>query len=58
MTKQDAITAPVAIGALAWPQMYETFEWIALEAQLILPVLGAIWLLVQIIAKIYSTWLK
>lgn len=58
LTKQDGVTAPVALCALAWPRIHETFEWIALEAQLILPVLGAIWLIVQIIAKIYSTWLK
>ncbi|MBG6145080.1 hypothetical protein IWQ51_003218 [Labrenzia sp. EL_142] len=58
MNKQDMITAPVAVGAVTWSQTHKVFEWIAAEAQLILPVLGAIWLLVQIIAKIHNTWIK
>ena len=56
MTKQDIVTAPVAVGALAWPRMHQAIEWFANEAQIALPVLGAIWLLVQIISKIYLTW--
>ncbi|MBN9671685.1 hypothetical protein [Roseibium aggregatum] len=58
MTKQDMITAPVAVGALAWPRIHNWIEWLATEAQLVLPVLGAVWLLVQIAAKIHSTWFK
>jgi len=52
------VTAPVAVGAIAWPQVHKLVEWLAAEAQMLLPVLGAIWLVVQIAAKIHSTWLK
>ncbi len=52
------ITAPVALTALSWSQVHKVVEWIAGEAQLVLPVLGAIWLIVQILAKIHSTWFK
>jgi len=58
LTKQDMVTAPVAVGAIAWPQVHKLVEWLAAEAQMLLPVLGAIWLVVQIAAKIHSTWLK
>lgn len=58
MNKQDMVTAPVAVGAIAWPQVHEFVALIAAEAELVLPVLGAIWLTVQILAKIHNTWLK
>jgi hypothetical protein len=58
MNKQDMITAPVAVGAVAWSQIHKVVEWIATEAQLILPILGAFWLVIQIAAKIYNTWVK
>ncbi|CTQ53094.1 hypothetical protein LP7551_01615 [Roseibium album] len=58
MNKQDMITAPVAVGAVAWSQVHKVVEWIAIEAQLILPILGAFWLVIQIVAKIYNTWVK
>lgn len=58
MNKQDLATAPVAIGAIAWPNIHQFVEWVAAEAQLILPILGAFWLMVQIAAKIHSTWIK
>ncbi|MEQ8782502.1 MAG: hypothetical protein RIE06_22785 [Roseibium album] len=58
MNKQDMITAPVAITALTWSQTHRIFEWVAAEAQLVLPILGAIWLIVQILAKIHTTWIK
>jgi len=58
MNKQDMITAPVAVGAVAWPQVHKLVEWIAAEAQMILPILGAIWLVVQIAAKVYRTWIN
>lgn len=58
MNKQDMVTAPVAISAIAWPQVHKILEWLAAEAQLILPILGAVWLVIQIVAKIYNTWLR
>ncbi|MCX2721849.1 hypothetical protein [Roseibium salinum] len=58
MNKQDIVTAPVALGAIAWPQVHKIVEWIAAEAQLVLPILGTLWLLVQIAAKVYTTWIK
>jgi len=58
LNKQDMVTAPVAVGAIAWPQVHTYIESIAAEAQLVLPLLGVIWLVVQILAKIYNTWLK
>jgi hypothetical protein len=56
MNKQDIITAPVAVGALAWTQLHKHLEWIAAEAQLILPILGALWLVIQIVSKVYNMW--
>ena len=58
MNKQDMMTAPVAAGAIAWPQIHKQLEWLAAEAQLFLPILGALWLVIQIIAKVYNTWWK
>lgn len=58
MTKQDIATIPVASAAVAWPALQDWLHWIAGEAQVILPLLGATWLVVQILAKIYSTWFK
>ncbi|MBO6511858.1 MAG: hypothetical protein JJ979_25810 [Roseibium sp.] len=58
MNKQDMITAPVAIGALTWGQLHRHIEWLSAEAQLVLPILGAIWLVIQIAAKVHNTWVK
>ena len=58
MNKQDMITAPVAVGAIVWPQLHSQIEWIAAEAQMLLPILGAVWLIIQIVAKIYQTWFR
>lgn len=58
MTKQEIATAPVAAAAIFWPKLHEWIAWMASEAQLLLPILGATWLLVQIISKVYSTWWK
>lgn len=58
MNKQDMVTAPVALGAIAWPQVHRIIEWIAAETQLVLPILGTLWLIVQIAAKVYTTWIK
>ncbi|KZM47501.1 hypothetical protein OA90_25555 [Labrenzia sp. OB1] len=58
MNKQDLVTVPVAAGAIAWPNIHGVVEFAAREAQLMLPLLGALWLVVQIVAKIHSTWIK
>lgn len=58
MTKQDVATIPVAGIAIAWPRVHDFIQWVAGEAQLLLPILGATWLVVQIAAKVYSTWCK
>ena len=58
MNKQDVITVPVAIGAITWAQIHKYLEWASGEAQLLLPLLGGLWLIVQIAAKIYNTWIK
>lgn len=58
MNLQDKATVPTAAGAVAWPWIHEYLEILAHEAQLILPVLGMIWLSVQIAAKIYQVWIK
>ncbi len=58
MNVQDKMTIPVAAGALAWPSLHDQIEWLAQEAQIVLPILGTVWITVQIIAKIYQVWFK
>ncbi|GHB34190.1 hypothetical protein GCM10007094_24100 [Pseudovibrio japonicus] len=58
MNIQDKVTVPVAAGALAWPSLHDKIEWLAQESQTILPILGTVWITVQIFAKIYQVWIK
>lgn len=58
MTKTEAATLPIAAGALAYPTVHAWIEWLSGEAKIVLPILGATWLLVQIMSKIYVTWMK
>ena len=56
MNRQDLATAPLAVGALAYPVIHDWIEFPSQEAQLWLPILGASWLIIQMVAKIKITW--
>lgn len=58
MTRQDIATAPIAGVAITYPWIHNWIEFAASEAKLLLPILGAIWLVVQIVAKVKNTWFK
>lgn len=48
----DRITNSVAVGAVASPVWLPSLEGVSQTAALLLPVIGCVWLLLQIIAKL------
>lgn len=57
MITGDNLTNGIAVGALATPAWHDRMELLSSEAALVLPVLGAVWLTIQILRALIN-WSK
>ncbi len=58
MTSGEVVTDTGALAALVSPWWLPALQEVSRDAALILPVLGALWLAVQIAIKIHQTYWK